>query len=211
MMFAPSEWYEHYAAFDGPFLVLAVALAAARLAAGRRRTGIVAAGTAVLVVAGMTSASIVASLGQGPVRSYALAGSLIPPGACLVTDTASAAIAVNRFTASGPGCPQLVDSVGTLIATTDGQDLTASPGLLAADTGVWQAAFGKAQYVWLVGNGGYTGARIVWTGPMAEYFTHHFRLIAFPSGFPGKGDVPRGGLYIRKLRLSGNLTRRQIV
>jgi alpha-1,2-mannosyltransferase len=201
MMFAPSEWYEHYAAFDGPFLVMAVALAAARLVTAsrlRRVVTAVAAGTAVLVIAGMTSASIVTALGQGPVRSYALADSIIPPGACLVTDTASAAIAVNRFTV-GSRCPQIVDSVGTMIATTDGQDLTAPPGLLAADTGVWQDAFDRAQYVWLIGNGGYTGARIAWTWPLDRYLVRHFRLVAFPSGFPGKGDVPRGGLYIRKL------------
>jgi len=36
MMFVSSEWYEHYAAFDGPFVVLAVALPVARLVAVTR-------------------------------------------------------------------------------------------------------------------------------------------------------------------------------
>jgi alpha-1,2-mannosyltransferase len=210
MMFAPSEWYEHYAAFDGPFLVLAVALASARLAAAAWAS-VIGAGVAVLVVAGMTSAAIVTALGQGPARSYPGAGVIIPPGACVVTDTVSATLTINRFTASAPGCPPLVDSVGTLIATTDGQDLTAGPGLLAADTSVWQAAFERAQYVWLIGNGGYTGARIAWTWPLDRYLVSHFRLIAFPGGFPGQGDVPRGGLYIRTLRSEGNSAGRRIV
>jgi hypothetical protein len=60
--------------------------------------------------------------------------------------SASAAIAADRFTATSPGCPQLVDSVGTLIATTGGKDFTGSPAVLAADTGAWQQAFSRAQY-----------------------------------------------------------------
>ena len=39
LMFVPSEWYEHYAAFDGPFVVLAVALPVARLLAVTRELG----------------------------------------------------------------------------------------------------------------------------------------------------------------------------
>ena len=217
MMFAPSEWYEHYAAFDGPFLVLAVALPVARLAAAGRSeaagrsqaasrsqaaravgaAGVVAGTAAALVIAVLTLASVSVSVGQAPVRSYAVAGRIIPPGACVVTDTASATIAVNRFTASSPGCPQLVDSVGTLIATTGGQDLTGSQAVLAVDTSAWQEAFSRARYVWLIGNGGDTSQRIAWTWSLFWYFDRHFRLVAFASGFRGKGDVPGGGLYVR--------------
>ncbi len=213
MMFAPSEWYEHYAAFDGPFLVLAVALPVARLAAGTRirPAAAVAASVAVAVIAGMTVASVVATVKHDRVRSYAAVASIIPPGSCVVTDTASATIAINRFGSSAPGCSPLVDSVGTLIATTDGQDLTAGPSLLAADTAVWQAALARAQYVWLIGNNGYTGARIVWTPSLYSYFTSHFRRIAFLGGFPGRGDVPQGGLYIRTLRSPGNASHQRTV
>jgi hypothetical protein len=213
MMFAPSEWYQHYAAFDGPFLVLVAALPLARLAVGTRirPAAVVAAGMAVAVVGGLTVASVVATVKHGPVRSYASVAAIIPPGACVVTDTASATIAINRFDSSAPGCPLLVDSVGTLIARTDGQDLTAGPALLAADTAVWQTAFARAQYVWLVGNDGYTGARIAWTWSLYHYFISHFRHIAFFSGFRGHGDVPHGGLYIRTLRSPGNESDQRIV
>jgi hypothetical protein len=199
MMFAPSEWYEHYAAFAGPFVVMAVALPVARLAAAVRPSpaGALAGAAAALVVAVLALASASASARQEPVRSLAAAGAIIPPGACVVTDTASATIAVDRFTAASPGCPQLVDSVGTLIATTRGQDMTGSRAVLAADTSVWQQAFSRARYVWLIGNGGNTGARIAWTWPLYRYFHQHFRLLKFASVFPGKGDVPRGGLYVR--------------
>jgi hypothetical protein len=205
MMFVPSEWYEHYAAFDGPFVVLAVALPIARLAAvgwskaprAPRAAGPVAGTAAALVIAVLTLASVSASVRQAPVRSYAVAGRIIPPGACVVTDTASATIAVDRFTATSPGCPQLVDSLGTLIATTRGQDLTGARATLAPDTSAWQEAFSRAQYVWLIGNGGNTGERIAWTWSLFGYFDRHFGLLKFASGFRGKGDVPGGGLYVR--------------
>ena len=87
--------------------------------------------------------------------------------------------------------------MGTLIATTDGQDFVAGPAGLAADTRVWQLAFEHAEYVWLIGNNGYTGARIAWTPALHAYFTSHFRLIGLPSSFPGRRNVPRGGLYVR--------------
>jgi hypothetical protein len=215
MMFAPSEWYEHYAAFDGPFVVLAVALPVARLAAAARgrpaglgpAPGAFTAATAAVVIAVLALASVGASARQRPARSYAAAGGIIPPGACVVTDTASATITAGRFIAASPGCPQLVDSVGTLIATTGGGDMTASRALLATDTSVWQAAFRTARYVWLIGNRGNTGARIAWTWELDRYFAGHFRLVAFGSRFPGRREVPRGGLYARKLRRPGNRSR----
>jgi alpha-1,2-mannosyltransferase len=205
MMFVPSEWYEHYAAFDGPFVVLAVALPVARLAAsvpsGKAarlwQAEAFVATAAALVIVTLAVASISATARQGPVRSYAAASRIIPPGACVVTDTASATIAIDRFTAASPGCPQLVDSVGTLIATTGGKDFTGGPSVLAADTSVWQEAFSRAQYVWLIGNRGNTGARIAWTRSLSAYFARHFRLVEYAGAFRGRGDVPPDGLYAR--------------
>ena len=55
----------------------------------------------------------------------------------------------------------------------------------------------RARYVWLIGNGGNTSERIAWTWSLFWYFDRHFRLVKFASGFRGKGDVPRGGLYVR--------------
>ena len=105
---------------------------------------------------------------------------------------------IGRFSARSPGCPAIVDTVGTLIATTHGKDFVAGPGVLQADTQVWQQAFQQARYVWLIGNNGYTGARIAWTPALHAYFETHFRLIGLPSSRLGAGNVPRGGLYIRK-------------
>ncbi|MGH3153098.1 MAG: hypothetical protein ACRDOB_20555, partial [Streptosporangiaceae bacterium] len=132
-----------------------------------------------------------------PGTNLAQASALIPPGACVLTDTVSATIVINRFTPSTPGCPALVDAVGTLIATTDGEDLYGSPSVSARDTAAWQTAFEHAQYVWLFGNRGFTGARIIWTSSLHAYFVHHFRLIGLRSSFRGSKLVPPGGLYVR--------------
>jgi hypothetical protein len=207
MLFSPSEWYVHYAAFAGPFLLVLVGLSAARLfSAGTVKPGKkprrirlipVAAVFAVLAIAAMAAADGDNITTLSPGRSLQRASVLIPPGACVLTDTAAATVVIDRFSARSPGCPAVVDTVGTLIATTRGQDFLGGPGVLRADTQVWRQAFQQAQYVWLIGNNGFTGARIAWTPALLGYFLTHFRLIGGVSSYPGAGDVPRGGLYVR--------------
>jgi alpha-1,2-mannosyltransferase len=210
MLFSPSEWYVHYAAFAGPFLAVLVGLSAGRLVAARQPP-VKKPRPWVRVGAGVIAALLIAAMGAAdgyivvttlyPARDLSAASALIPPGACVLTDTAAATVVIDRFSASSPGCPAIVDTVGTLIATTHGQDFVAGPGVLRADTQVWQQALEQARYVWLIGNNGYTGARIAWTPALHAYFEAHFRLIGLPSSYLGAGDVPQGGLYIR---ISGN-------
>ena len=206
MLFSPSEWYVHYAAFAGPFLAVLVGLSAGRLVAARQPP-VQKPRHWVRVCAGVIAALLIAAMGAAdgytvttlyPARDLSAASTLIPPGACVLTDTAAATVVIGRFSASSPGCPVIVDTVGTLIATTHGKDFVAGPGVLQADTQVWQQAFRQARYVWLIGNNGYTGARIAWTPALHAYFETHFRLIGLPGSNPGLGNVPRGGLYIRR-------------
>ncbi len=208
MLFSPSEWYVHYAAFAGPFLAVLVGLSAGRLVAARQPP-VQKPRPWVRVCAGVVAALLIAAMGAAdgytvttlyPARDLSAASALIPPGACVLTDTAAATVVIGRFSASSPGCPAIVDTVGTLIATTHGKDFVAGPGVLQADTQVWQQAFQQARYVWLIGNNGYTGARIAWTPALHAYFETHFRLIGLPSSYLGAGNVPRGGLYIRTIR-----------
>jgi hypothetical protein len=70
--------------------------------------------------------------------------------------------------------------------------------VLQADTQVWLQAFQHAAYVWLIGNNGYTGARIAWTRALYAYFEDHFRLTGLPSSYLGAANVPAGGLYVRR-------------
>jgi len=206
LLFSPSEWYVHYAAFAGPFLAVLVGLSAGRLVAARQPP-VEKPRPWVRVCAGVVAALLVAAMGAAdgyivttlsPARNLSAASALIPRGACVLTDTAAATVVTGRFTAASPGCPAIVDTVGTLIDTTHGEDFVGGPGVLRADTQVWQQAFEQARYVWLIGNNGYTGARIAWTPALFAYFTAHFRLIGGASSYLGAGDVPRGGLYIRK-------------
>jgi hypothetical protein len=226
MLFSPSEWYEHYAAFAGPFLVVLLALSAAWLFApgkprrekprrekpGKAKPGKTSRRLRLVSVAAVFTALAIAAMGAAdgyavttlyPARNLSAASALIPPGACVLTDTASVTIVIDRFSSSSPGCPVLVDTVGTLIATTHGKDFVAGPAVLAADTRVWQLAFQQAEYVWLIGNNGYTGARIAWTPALLAYFVSHFRLIGLASSFLGLGNVPRGGLYVRRSPVPG--------
>jgi len=216
MLFSPSEWYVHYAAFAGSFLVVLLGLSAAWLFTpaetrsdkpreARHRIQVVAAAAAftALAIAAIGAADGYTATTLYPARSLQGASALIAPGACVLTDTASATIAIDRFSARSPGCPAVVDSVGTLIATTHGQDFAVGPGVLQADTQVWQQAFEHADYVWLIGRNGYTGARIAWTPALRAYFADHFTLIAMRSSLRGAGNVPRGGLYIRKSLATG--------
>jgi len=205
MLFFPSEWYEHYAAFAGAFLVVLLALSADRLVAAVRlpgtnvRAAVAAAMIAAVAIAATGAADAYTATKLHPGRDLAAASALITPGACVLTDTVSATIVANRFTASSPGCPAIVDAVGTLIAATGGKEFTAGPALLAADADVWSQAFRQAEYVWLVGNSyGYTGARIAWTPALYAYFVRHFRRIGLAGAFRGSRDVPGGGLYIRR-------------
>jgi alpha-1,2-mannosyltransferase len=206
MLFSPSEWYVHYAAFAGPFLAVLVGLSAGRLVAARQPP-VQKPRPWVRVCAGVVAALLIAAMGAAdgytvttlyPARDLSAASALIPPGTCVLTDTAAATVVIGRFSASSPGCPVIVDTVGTLITTTHGKDFVAGPGVLQADTQVWQQAFEQARYVWLIGNNGYTGARIAWTPALHAYFETHFRLIGLPSSYLGAGNVPRGGLYIRR-------------
>jgi alpha-1,2-mannosyltransferase len=198
MLVWPSEWYLHYAAFAGPFVALIVALPVARIVAVSERpvallTGATA-GIAIVVMAAVSAGSIAS---VRPAETSVRVDKVIPAGACVVTDSASMTVTADRFVAREPGCAALVDSVGTMIALTNGQDVYARPAMLASVADVWRSAFSRAQYVWLVGRYGNTGNRIAWTSSLHSYFISHFRLISFRSRFRGTGYIPRGGLYVR--------------
>jgi hypothetical protein len=108
----------------------------------------------------------------------------------VLTDAPSYTVAADRFTAATPGCPALVDAQGTLIAMTNGKQLSAPTAVRAQVTEVWREGFATARYVWLF-PGNWT--RIVWTASLRAYLLSHFRLVAFGSG----GATPTG-LYFRR-------------
>lgn len=112
---------------------------------------------------------------------------LIPPGACVVTDQVSLTLVANRFVSDVPGCPLLVDSVGTDYALSHGRNPMTGAAKVPAAVAVWRNALGRAQYVWLSGRELH---RVPWTPGLLDYFHHHFTRIM------GQGSAS-GGIYRR--------------
>jgi alpha-1,2-mannosyltransferase len=204
----PVDFYYHYPAFLAPFLAMALALPAARLAggwpeppsgtagaagaAGLRRFAVPAAGLVMLV---LPFAAPWPESSPTPTYASGLTAikQVIPPGACVLTDEVALLISADRFTSPAPGCPAVVDGTGTSYALGQGRSpLTA--GAAPAVAAVWWQAFRAARYVLLTP---YNPYRIAWTPQLRAYFRDHF------AGVSGRWPPLR--LYVRKgtLRAAG--------
>jgi alpha-1,2-mannosyltransferase len=180
----PPQFHYHFAAFLAPFLALTVALAAGRLlaaaqagspaAAGRMErwsAGAAAAVLAVMTVIQFHAETIVPPV-LGPVP--AAIDRIIPPGACVLTDQVSLTINANRFVSATPGCPQLVDTLGTDLALSHGLTPDTGAGRVPAVAAVWAQALGHAQYLLLTHD---NSRRIAWSPSLRAYFRSHFRRV----------------------------------
>ena len=210
----PADFYYHYAGFLAPFLALAIALPVARLvatfgpatrpaqtAAGapRRVTGwlsryAAAAASVIIVILAVIQVGFETSL-QPPLAptTPGLTGTIIsqaerviPPGACVLADQASYAIAANRFGSSRPGCVPMVDGVGSDYSLSQGRNAASGAQRVPAVRALWLSALRGAQYVWL---SPLSYKRIPWTArDITVYFDQHF--VPAPGG--------PFGLYVRK-------------
>jgi len=205
----PSDFYYHYAGFLAPFLALAIAVPVSRLvaAAGRRaaagpsggrwvaaqrlpRAAVAVAGVAIIIMAvAQFGGEAGSGAGSPPAlsqASVAAARRIIPPGACVLADQVSYAIAADRFVSRVPGCSPMVDSVGTDYSLSGGRNAASGAARSAAVRAAWLAALRPAQYVWL---SALAGKRVPLRAPqVATYFNDTFTPV--PGGPPG--------LYIRK-------------
>jgi len=180
----PPQFHYHFAAFLAPFLALTVALAAGRLLAAAQqgspsaagRMGRWSAGAAVAVLAVMTviqfHAETIVPTVLGPVP--AAIDRIIPPGACVLTDQVSVTINANRFVSASPGCPQLVDTLGTDLALSHGLTPDTGAGRVPAVAAVWAAAFSHAQYLLLTHD---YSRRIALSRSLRAYVRTHFRRV----------------------------------
>jgi Glycosyltransferase family 87 len=183
MLLWPPYYAAHYMAFFMPFLALALALAVSRLAASgvladgrpgaRRGLGWLAAGIiTVAVVAGtvnMAQNVIPVKHGDG----VAIRGA-IPRGACVVTDQASYLLLANRFVSSQPGCPDMVDGLGTDLVLSGGRTPATGAARVPAVQAAWQQAFSHAQYLLLSHK---NTLRVAWTPALRAYLHDNFRLV----------------------------------
>jgi alpha-1,2-mannosyltransferase len=183
MLLWPPYYAAHYMAFFMPFLALALALAVSRLAASgvvatgrpgtRRRLGWLAAGlVTVLVAAGAANMA----LAVNPVKhgdGAAIRGA-IPRGACVVTDQASYLLLANRFVSSQPGCPDMVDGLGTDLVLSGGRSPATGAARVPAVRAAWQQAFSQAQYLLLSHK---ASLRVAWTPALRAYLDNEFRRV----------------------------------
>jgi hypothetical protein len=199
---AYSAFFYHYPDFPAPWLAIAFgaaagsfAGAAGRIAAGPMRVSplgrlvAVLAGSAGRIAVACVAIILVAAAalqarelsGQSAPPSPQAVGKLVPAGACVYTDQVSFIIAADRFTASRPGCPDVLDSLAQTLVLSNGVSVPGGAGDIAAVTHGWRSILDRAQYVWL--SQGYQ-ARIPWTSGTHRWFTGHFRLV---RSFPGYG------------------------
>ncbi len=200
MFMWPTEFYAHYAAFFGPFLALVVSLPVGWLTGHKwlaegggtwlPRLG-AAAAVAVIGIMAVTQAG--AEEDTVPAADpAAIADRIIPPGACVVSDTVSLTVVSNRFVSDAAGCPLVVDSFGTLMADTGGRNMNAGNRILRGIAGTWRTWFMRARFVWLDGA---TFGRIPWNSALDEIL--HQPVQAHPALYGGSGPGAAGGLYVR--------------
>jgi hypothetical protein len=195
MFLWPPQFHYHFTQFLAPFMALVIALPASRLLGGTqpgegvavswprtlrprasRQLGMaIAGGTAVaLAVVAILQFRFESAVPRviGPIP--AAIDRLIPPGACVLTDQVSVTLAANRFESTDPGCPQLVDSLGTTLALSDGLKPQTGAAKVARVNAAWDQAFSHAQYVILTAT---NIRRIAWTPQLEAYLASQFNQI----------------------------------
>ena len=195
MFLWPPQFHYHFAEFLAPFMALTLALPVSRLLGGAQPDGSLAvtwpptsgpkaarqAGLAITAVA--AAALAVVALLQfrfesaapkviGPIP--ATIDRLIPPGACVLTDQVSVTLAANRFVSTDPGCPRMVDSLGTTLALSDGLKPQTGAANVPRVNAAWDQAFSRAQYVILTAT---NQRRIAWSPQLEAYFASHFSQV----------------------------------
>ncbi len=189
MFMWPDQFHYHFAAFFGPFLALSIGLVAGRLAGtvlatrplrGEAWLRWFIPGIAGLVLIGGVVLEARAETGSGtsyvemtPDATAAVQRlqQVVPPGACMLSDQVSYLIIADRLSSSRPGCPVMLDSLGTDIALSGGGMPGTGAGRNPAVAALWRSAFSHAQYVWLT----YQNAgRVPWNPALRAYFKASF-------------------------------------
>ncbi len=190
MFMWPPQFHYHFAEFFAPFLALSLALAASAVASVvKGAAGPAGAGRWVIPGTAGLAALIIAVMAVFQARAEAIVprvigaipasiDRLVPPGACVLTDQVSVTLAANRFVSNVPGCPQMVDSLGTDLALSNGLKPNTGAGRVPAVAGFWQQAFEHAQYVLLTNT---NHRRVPWTPALRAYLLQHFTVVDQPS------------------------------
>jgi hypothetical protein len=190
MFLWPSQFHYHFTAFLAPFLALSVGLALARaVGAAQLKAGATAVGRAVMPGAAALASAVIAVMAVFQAHAETAiplvigripAGTVrdIPVGDCVLTDQVSVTLAANRFVSDVPGCPQMVDTLGTDLALSGGLKPSTGAGSVPAVASLWRKAFEHSQYVLLTG---INYRRVPWTPALQSYLRAHFVLVPQPD------------------------------
>jgi hypothetical protein len=190
-----SAFFYHYPAFPAPWLAIAAGGAAGAVVSRARASGRAAGGTGteavqaapaarrrldrrwVAAIAAVVVAAVaVVELGQLArvhVEGNPSVASVLPPGACVLSDQVAVTIAADRF-ATAAGCPDVIDGLAQTLVLSHGVSPAGGAGQQQAVVLAWESILGRAQYVWLTG--GYQN-RIPWTPQLNAWFHAHFHEI----------------------------------
>jgi hypothetical protein len=184
-MLLTGSFYYHYPSGLAPFVAVALGVAVGAIAeavAGRsrsaRRTVPVAA--AVLGLLCWSAAHDVPILQH--VKYFEPAegvDAVIPPGACVFTDVAAITLLSNRFVATSPSCPTMVDLTGTDLALDDGHP----PGSgYAVSPALARLVIDDLRHSSYAIISAASGLRMPWTPTMRRVFHDRFRAVARTYG-----------------------------
>lgn len=209
MFMSPSQFLYHFMGFLGPFLAASIALPLARCADGLMRwlpisevnwpQGILT--VLVVPIIGSFVALQVLALSGRPaylVLSPAIQR-LVPPGACLLSDTGPPLTMTDRLISREPGCVTLLDSMGADLALSGGLKPDTGGWRSTALQGMWSDAFKHAQFVLLKYG---ENPRVAWTPSLGAYFRQHFTAI-FRQGVLQGVNSQYYTLYQRRSGLVG--------
>lgn len=186
MFLWPPQFHYHFAAFLAPFLAMTLALPLARMLSDagpgiigpalKRQLTMAALGLGglAIAVAGAAQAKFESTVPRVIGAIPAQIGQIIPKGACVLTDQVSVTLAANRFESDVPGCSQMVDSLGTDLALSNGLKPLTGAGDVPAVAAQWNYAFGHAQYVILTAT---NTRRIAWTPALQTYLANNFTQV----------------------------------
>jgi alpha-1,2-mannosyltransferase len=180
MLFVVKDFFDYYAYFTAAFGAMLLGVCLASLTAGLSRLGRIApaavpaaalVAAALMFVSGTHYARVLLRSAYDPAATIT---SVIPKGSCVVFDQAGNLIDSNRFLASRPGCPKLVDAFGLWLTDNDGVPPPAHPRS-EEFVAKWRAWFERADYVVLtLPNSDY----VPWTTELVSWFKSNYRLVA---------------------------------
>ncbi|MGD0924431.1 MAG: glycosyltransferase family 87 protein [Streptosporangiaceae bacterium] len=185
MFMWPDQFHYHFAAFLAPFFAMSIALPLSRLleALGRGTGWLPAADGQRLWIPATVLASLavlVLALDQGSYESHvqlplgpvpAQVERIIPKGACVATDQVSYLLMANRFSPDQPGCPHMLDGLGSDLGFSNGLKPGTGAGDVAAVQALWKDEFTRSQFVWLSYN---AYRRVAWDPQLRAYFRANF-------------------------------------